>query len=402
MVGKSKDLSYLPVEMSIAVLGVGRLGICVALTLEKNGYIVHCSDKNPKIMEAIESRTIETVEPGVKDLLAKSKNLVPVRSLNDVKDVELFFCVVHTPSLPDGSYNHQYLESCAEELKSYLQPNGPKKYFVVCSTTMPGYCAELQEKFTRYNVEVCYNPEFIAQGAILKGMENPDMVLLGCTSDDAYTKLSEIYKRVTRSNPVFSRMKPTEAEITKIAINCFITTKISFANTIGDLCIEKGLNPQRVLDAVGADSRIGRKYLGWGHGFGGPCFPRDNRALSYYCEEQGIQNLIGESTDKINTRHLEFLMKKIAGVMAKDEVNRPLLFRDLSYKPGTTIVEESQPLRLALLFNQNGYTINVEESDEMRVVLETLYPNVFHFVTNPNLKDYIVIDSTLSLLKSYD
>ncbi len=388
--------------MSVAVLGVGRLGICLALTLEKNGYTVYCSDKNPAIMEGIRTRVMESPEPGVTELLAASKNLVAVNSLNDVKDIELFFCVVHTPSLADGSYNHKYLESCAEELKSYLEPNGPKKYFVVCSTTMPGYCKELQGKFEGYNVEVCYNPEFIAQGAILKGMEYPDMVLMGCESDEAFEKLESVYRKLTHSensstqHPIFCRMKPTEAEITKISINCFITTKISFANTIGDLCIEQGLSPTRVLSAVGADSRIGRKYLGWGHGFGGPCFPRDNRALSYYCERQGVRNVIGESTDLVNGRHLKFLFSKL--VEKKTNDNRPFLFKDVSYKPGTVILEESQPLKLALQLEKAGYKIYVQESDEMRVALEKLYPNVFQFVSNSNPDEYLVVDSKLDLL----
>lgn len=383
--------------MSVAVLGVGRLGICLALTLEKNGYVVYCSDKNPKIMECIQKKEIESSEPHVTEMLANSHNLFPVQSLQDMKDIETFFCVVHTPSLPDGSYDHQYLESCAEELKGYLEPNGPKKYFVVCSTTMPGYCETLQQKFAGYNVEVCYNPEFIAQGAILKGMEYPDMVLIGCTSDEAYERLEGIYTKITRSNPIYSRMMLTEAEITKIAINCFITTKISFANTIGDLCIEKGLNPKRVLSAVGADSRIGRKYLNWGHGFGGPCFPRDNRALSYYCEKQGVRNLIGESTDQVNRRHIEFLLTKIRGIQERDPRKREFLFKHLSYKPGTTILEESQSLKLALECNRHGYKVNVDESDEMRVAIEKLYPNVFHFVSNANDEDYIVVNGSLSL-----
>ncbi len=194
-------------------------------------------------------------------------------------------------------------------------------------------------------------------------------------------------------------MKRKEAEITKISINCFITTKISFANTIGDLCVHEGVSPDRVLFAIGSDSRIGRKYLNWGHGYGGPCFPRDNRALCLYSQGEGIQNRIGEATDQTNHCHLDFLTEQIASLAQK--MGKKLLFRDLAYKPGTTILEESQSLALAKALDLKGFTVYVQESDEIKKQLELQTTSQFLFVDDSiDLSEYIIVDAKLSCLRS--
>ncbi len=196
------------------------------------------------------------------------------------------------------------------------------------------------------------------------------------------------------------RMNRTEAEITKIAINCFITTKISFANTIGDLCLTKGANPVRVLKAIGGDSRIGTKYLNWGHGYGGPCFPRDNRALCLFSRQQGVDNLIGEATDVTNKNHLEFLKHRL--LQLQKASGKQFLFRDLAYKPGTTILEESQNLFLAQQLDLEGYSIYVQETDEVKAELEKLSPHRFLYVdASINTQNYIVVDNNLLSLLSY-
>lgn len=386
---------------SIGVIGVGRLGICTALILEEAGFNVVCYDVNKSIRDGITNRHLVSSEKGVSEMIQKAKNICTVDSLEGVLGLDILFCVVATPSLPDGSYDHKYVNSVVEELVQKL-PKDPSKrvLFNICCTTMPGYSDTVQKRFDDANlsIDVCYNPEFIAQGEVLYGFTHPDIVLLGEANPEAGNTLLNIYNTFVKTTPTICRMTRKEAEITKISINCFITTKISFANTIGDLCVQQGLNADRVLKAIGSDSRIGRKYLNWGHGYGGPCFPRDNRALCFYSAGQTVRNRIGEATDETNAAHLQFLVDTLTR-MAK-ETGKQFLFRDLAYKPGTHILEESQTLALARQLDLEGFHVYIQESPEIQKTIEMLYPSQFLFVDSAvNASDYIVVDKDVSCLR---
>lgn len=386
---------------SIGVIGVGRLGICTALVLEKAGYTVVCYDVNQKIRDGINTRVLESPEKGVSEMLASAKNICAVDKLEELLHLDTFFCVVATPSLSDGSYNHSYVDAVADTMIPLLLKQGTtRKLFNVCCTTMPGYCDSLQKKFDSHGlaVDVCYNPEFIAQGDILHGFYNPDILLIGEANEACGDTLEAIYKSFVKTTPTMCRMTRKEAEITKISVNCFITTKISFANTIGDLCIQNGLNADRVLKAIGSDSRIGKKYLNWGHGYGGPCFPRDNRALCLFSKGEGVQNRIGEATDAVNASHLEFLIGQLS-VMAS-QTGKQFLFRDLAYKPGTIILEESQTLELAKRLDLAGFVVHIQESLEMEKEMKSQgFSQFFYVDSTVHSSDYIVVDKDLSCFR---
>jgi UDPglucose 6-dehydrogenase len=164
------------------------------------------------------------------------------------------------------------------------------------------------------------------------------------------------------------------------------------------VCVHEGLNADRVLKAIGSDSRIGRKYLNWGHGYGGPCFPRDNRALSLYSKGLGIQNQIGEATDSKNQSHLEFLTERLSHLATSS--GKKLLFRDLAFKPGTNILEESQTFALAKALDVRGFPIFVQESSEIQNELETHSKGQFLFVDSSiDISDYILVDAKLSCIR---
>jgi nucleotide sugar dehydrogenase len=157
------------------------------------------------------------------------------------------------------------------------------------------------------NCSINYNPEFIAQGEIVQGFKHPDMILVGTHIPNILTPiLTDIYTRMTNTPPEFFFMTPLEAEIVKISLNGFITTKISFANMISDLCDQAGANKHTVLKAIGTDSRIGRKYFNPGLSFGGPCFPRDTKALKQLIDQHNIPSDILEATTKYNNHHKSY------------------------------------------------------------------------------------------------
>ena len=163
-------------------------------------------------------------------------------------------------------------------------------------------------------------------------------------------------------------MTPTEAELTKLSVNCFLTTKISYANMVGDIAERLGCNADKVLSAVGTDSRIGPKYIKPGFGFGGPCFPRDNRALARCGEDVGVNAIISKATDEMNEKHLEYQIEQFV----KNNPNRNNIVElpYITYKAESTLIEESQQLKFALRLKELGYTIKI--LDERNEVLNQI------------------------------
>ncbi|MCG3167507.1 MAG: UDP-glucose 6-dehydrogenase YwqF [Bacteroidia bacterium] len=362
----------------IGVIGAGKLGLCFALNLEKSGFEVYAVDIAEDYVNLLQTRSFNSSEPGVNDLLHESKSFFVSTKTetiinDDLKDI---FIMVATPSLPDGSYNHTHIEKVTDELTAFGKRKNVVHLYIGC-TTMPGYCNKLAEKMQVYNYMVSYNPEFIAQGNIILDQQYPDQVLIGEGSIEAGDRLEKIYKKMVRNNPIFCRMDRLSAEIAKLATNCFLTTKISFANSIGDLAIKSGADHEKILAAVGADSRIGKKYLNYGFGFGGPCFPRDNKALGVFAKSQNCDLKISEATDAINKTHLEFQVKHYLKKYLPEEVI-PLDY--VSYKKGSVIIEESQQLALAVALAKAGRKVKISDRKEVINEVEKLYPGLFDFV----------------------
>jgi nucleotide sugar dehydrogenase len=364
---------------TVGVIGIGKLGLCMALVMEKAGYKVICHDRNEHLARAISDKTLETIEPQVTTLLKQSKHLVVVQSIRELYTLPIVFVVVATPSVPNGSYNHTAEDEVVESILNLnkASPNYDEKVLVISCTTMPMYCDSIQNKLAKYNYKVCYNPEFIAQGDIVHGLKNPDMVLIGGTNTEACNTLVSVYKTFLENTPVFQTMTCTEAEITKISLNCFLTTKIAFANMIGDIVLKAGGDQSVVLKAIGSDTRVGGKFLKWGHGFGGPCLPRDNRALSYFSNSIHINHAIGETTDQSNKKHLSYLFDFI---VSKNTNNKPVYFSSVVYKKNTYMLEESQTLELALLCQNRGLQVILHDSLPVLKELETKYGNAFTYV----------------------
>ena len=224
-------------------------------------------------------------------------------------------------------------------------------------------------------VDVFYNPEFIAQGSIIKDLRNADMVLIGGYGHHIPV-LEKIYYGIQgEPYPYIHNMSTKAAELTKIAVNCFLTTKVSYANQVGQVMIKDGMESEVdiVLNAIGSDSRIGTKYLGFGFGFGGPCFPRDNRAFAAYAQAVGVNHAIGETTDNFNNEHSNFLRDYYVN---KNLEELPFCFKYLTYKAGIDILTESRPYDLALALLEEGYKVyclddTVRDQVDDRIIFET-------------------------------
>lgn len=350
--------------MKVGVIGAGRLGICFALLCEAAGYDVLVSDVREDYVNDLNNRKITTNEPEVENLLRVAKNFRATTNNKEViNECDLIYTLVATPSKEDGSYDVSSVYSVIEDFSDVETV----KYFVVGCTVNPGDCNSFKEKLSR-NIKVFYNPEFIAQGSIINDLRTADMVLLGSNlnedNDKIIQEIKTLYQKIQTTRAIVCSMSTTAAEITKIGVNCFLTTKISYANMLGDVLHLSGCGDEvtGVLNAIGTDSRIGRKYLGYGFGYGGPCLPRDNRAFAAFAKSLGLEYNLGYVTDEINNQHSKFVCDFYDKVNDK---NLPFYFDSITYKKNTDILTESQQYRLCKDLLDRGYKVYIRNDSRV-------------------------------------
>lgn len=354
--------------MKIGVIGCGRLGLAFALMCDKHGIQVVASDKNPQYIKNLNNNVVLTNEPLIPDLLSKKRFIEFTESNEEViKKSDYIWTFVETPSLSDGSYDVTKVWEVVDEFKKVFESEHSiaGKTFVVGCTTNPGDCSAFDEVLRQYSVNVVYNPEFVAQGEIVKGFENADMVLLGISEGQDLKIITNLYRVIGGKDIKFNVMSTTAAELTKISINCFLTTKITYANMIGEIAINTGLEKEvdLILKAIGSDSRIGNKFLKYGFGFGGPCFPRDNKSLSYHAKKHGSNSKIADIINEMNQDHTDFLVNYY--VSKNPDKMVPFVMKNISYKRGTDILLESQQYSLCLKLLSLGYTVHVQEIESV-------------------------------------
>lgn len=369
------------VTKNISVLGIGRLGICSALCFERAGYKVLGLDVFPSYVQQINDKTLTSPEPKVNEYLRESKNLKATTSLDEALAFsDVFFIVVPTPTGAYEAYDHSILSKLLTEINKRKVQN---KHVVICCTVFPGYIRNVARFLLKdcTNTTISYNPEFIAQGNIIYGFENPDMVLVGEGSKEIGDILEDVYHRLCKSKPKICRMSPESAEITKLSLNCFVTTKIAFANMIGDVADSTpGANKFDILNAVGGDSRVGSKYFKPGYGFGGPCFPRDNRALGTYAAQVGIEPLVPRATDNANKLHAQFMAEQMLQAHSKTNMDE-YHFYDVNYKDNcnVVIIEESQKLAVAETIARQGKKVIIHDRPAVIAEVQQKYGTLFQY-----------------------
>jgi nucleotide sugar dehydrogenase len=362
---------------NISVIGIGKLGLCFALTLEKSGYNVVGVDISQQYIDLINKKQLKSSEQGVEELLSKSKNFKATTSVKEAIDhSNLIFIIVATPSLANGRYDHSQIDGVIQELKNLGQQT-EQKHFIVSCTVMPGYCESIRETLNNLNYTVSYNPEFIAQGTILRDQANPDMVLIGEANKQVGDIIQVVYERHVKNQPRYARMTPLEAEMTKLSLNCFLATKIAYANMIGDIVKAAGGDPDIVLSAVGSDTRVGGKYLKYGYGFGGVCIPRDGKALKIFAEDLGLTAKVSEAADLANLIHLDEQVKFFTKENLQKE--NQIVFDCVTYKPESNLLDESQQLAFAVALAKNGYKILLKERKEVLSKVKEMYGNLFEY-----------------------
>ena len=340
-------------QRKLAVIGCGKLGAPLVACLAHAGHSVLGIDTNSNLIQNLKANKITWNEPNLVEYLEKYKSQITFDSTygDAFNEVTTSFIIVPTPSSSSGEYSIDFVLAAVKIIGEKLsQLNFDTHTIVIVSTVMPGDTEGRITKALRESVgqnsekiSICYSPEFIALGSVIKNLQNPDSILIGQPNEKAGSELQELLLSMVVNKPKVLRMSITEAEIAKIAINSYVTTKISFSNQISEIC-EKvpGTSSENVLNALGADSRIGISYLKQGTSFGGPCFPRDNRAFAKFAANIGIDLEIAHATDNINNRQQDRLIKVLDKVRPSA---RNILIVGVSYKKDTDVYEESPALK---------------------------------------------------------
>lgn len=340
--------------MKLSVIGLGKLGACSAACFAAKGYEVLGVDINPQFVEAINEGRAPVVEPRLQELITESKGRLSATGDFEraIFETDITFLIVPTPSREDGHFSNDYLKKALSSLCAAFKEKEGYHTFVICSTVSP--CStdleliplieELSGKKVVADFGVAYNPEFIALGSVITNFLNPDMVLIGESDSATGERLEEIYTTMCENRPRISRMSLVSAEITKISLNSYVTMKISFANTLSNLCEEiVGANVDDITQALGADRRVSPYYLKGGLSFGGPCFPRDNRAFVAFADRYGQDATLAKASDQVNAyqvKHLAEVVKRYAAP------GGAVAMLGLSYKPNTPVIEESPAIKL--------------------------------------------------------
>jgi len=349
----------------ISVIGLGKLGAPLAAALASKGHDVVGVDLNPEYVRLLASGKAPVEEPRLQELIdAGRARLRATTSFPEaVRDSELSIIIVPTPSGADGAFSNRYVISAINEIGMALRSKPDYHVVSVTSTVMPGSTdgdirAALESSSGRKvgeNLGLCYNPEFVALGSVVRDLLRPEMVLIGQSDARAGDALEKLYLEFCEQKPPVARMNPVNAEITKIALNTFVTTKITYANMLSGICERlPGGDVDVVTTTLGLDSRIGRRYLQGAIGYGGPCFPRDNVAFALLARRIGARADIAQATDALNRHQIERLF---SAATARLPAGAPIGVLGLSYKPDTGVIEESQGIALVKRLSEAGYSV---------------------------------------------
>src|SRR6516165_1025652 len=339
---------------NVSIFGLGKVGHTMAACLGAAGNTVVACDSNAAIVDAINARQYVTPEPGVAERIAEldQSRLRATTSAEDaVLDSDTSIVIVPTPSNVLGGFSLRYVLRVCHEIGAALRRKKDKHIVSVASTVLPGaseysIIPALEATSGRRigdGLGYCYNPSFIALGEVVKGMETPDYVLIGEADLKSGDRLEALHKTMISNDAPVVRMKLIEAEISKIACNTHETMRVSFANMLFSLCAEvPGADVDKITGAL--SYRMGQRFFRGAVPYGGPCWPRDNRALAVFMDAVGVPSLMPRTIDQINAEHGQYLLRK---VLSATKAGETVGLLGLSYKPGTPVIERSFGVDLA-------------------------------------------------------
>ena len=367
--------------MKIAVIGTGYVGLVTGTCFAETGNPVTCIDIDSDKIKKLNGGTITIYEPGLEPLFKRNlhqNRLFFTTNLEEgIKEAEIIFLALPTPPEEDGSADLQYILKVADELGALLD-----RYTVIVdkSTVPVGTAAKVSQaiaKKAKASFDVVSNPEFLREGVAVDDFMKPDRVVIGSDSSQANALMQQLYAPFVRQGNPIIFMDVKSAELTKYAANAFLATKITFMNEIANLCSLLGADVDAVRQGIGTDTRIGKRFLFAGTGYGGSCFPKDVQALSKSAKEVAYDFDMLKAVIKVNNQqkiklidpiksHLGPLKKKIIAIWG------------LAFKPYTDDIREAPALVNIQLLLDEGVTLRVYDPEAMNNVQELMGNQIYY------------------------
>ncbi|CUQ53189.1 UDP-glucose dehydrogenase family protein [Parabacteroides distasonis] len=354
--------------MNIAIVGTGYVGLVSGTCFAEMGVNVTCVDVNEQKIQSLLNGKIPIYEPGLEDMVKKNVAAGRMRFTTDLTtcldDVEVVFSAVGTPPDEDGSADLKYVLAVAKTFGQHV-----KKYTIlVTKSTVPvgtaqkvkaAIQAELDKRGEQVEFDVASNPEFLKEGAAIKDLMAPDRVVVGTESECARKIMSKLYKPFMLSGERMIFTDIPSAEMIKYAANSMLATRISFMNDIANLCELVGADVNMVRKGIGSDTRIGKKFLYAGCGYGGSCFPKDVKALIKTAEQNGYPMQVLQAVEAVNERQKSILFEKLLRHFGGDIQGKIIALWGLAFKPETDDMREAPALVLIGKIRQAGATVQV-------------------------------------------
>lgn len=354
--------------MNIAIVGTGYVGLVSGACFSEMGIDVTCVDINENKITKLLNGEMPIYEPGLDDLVARNVKADRLHFTTDLTscldNVEIVFSAVGTPPDEDGSADLKYVLEVARTVGRHIK----KHVVLVTKSTVPVGTAEkvrvaIQEELDKRGVDIEFdvasNPEFLKEGAAIKDFMAPDRVVVGVESERAKKLMEKLYHPFTLNGYPILIMDVSSAEMTKYAANAMLATRISFMNDIANLCERIGANVDNVRKGMGADSRIGSRFLYAGCGYGGSCFPKDVKALLHTGIENGYHMRVIEAVEAVNEEQKNIVFDKLSTAFNGDLKGKTIALWGLSFKPETDDMREAPALVVIEKLLKAGAMINV-------------------------------------------
>lgn len=365
----------------VTVIGSGYVGLTTGTCLASLGHTVTCVDTDPRTVEALREGRTHLAEPDMDDLIRQGldSGLLQFDTTTETADADVVFLCLPTPANMDGSADLSAVEQTVEAIRGRMRPGA----IVVTKSTVPiGTSSKLEATLGRPDVMVVSNPEFLREGHAVYDFLHPTRILIGADDPAAAKAIAALYDAVCAEIVITD---PTTAELAKYAANGFLATKLSYVNTLAELCERFGADITDLTYVLGADPRIGAEYLSSGPGWGGPCLPKDARALLHQTRHAGTDFPILAAAIDSNTRQHDRVMAHLHAELGGRLAGACIGVLGLTFKAGTNDLRDSPATRIAQALTDHGAIVTAHDPTVDRAVLGlTVTPDAHDVAADAN------------------
>lgn len=352
--------------MKLCCIGTGYVGLVTGVCMADLGNEVICVDIDEKKIKNLKKNILPIYEPGLEDLVKRNKKrLTFTTSLKEgVQNSDIIFIAVGTPPAENGDADLTFVKNVAKEIGKNM--NAGK--IIVDKSTVPAGTGDIVESLVaeyskgKYKFDVASCPEFLKEGSAIADFMNPDRVVIGCNNKKAAEKVAEIFKPLN-SKIIIADIR--SAEMIKHASNTFLAMKISFINEIANICERVGADVETVANGMGLDSRIGKKFLNAGAGYGGSCFPKDVAALGFMARKEDYEPILLNAVMEVNKQQRKIMINKIKNIMGTLE-GKKVGILGIAFKPNTDDIREAVAIDIILALLEKGCKVKAYDPVAMK------------------------------------